>query len=170
MVITLCGSARFRELFNAWERALKLSGCAVFGITQFLPVTDEEKKLLDEVHLKMIERSDAIVVINHFAYIGESTLKEIEFAKEKSKRLYAIESWGEGCGIGSNHLQLIQSRAKRGGVYGKYSPINTTYPYFKYAYDLLPEAGELRNRLVKELRNAGWWADECVRTDLGDTK
>lgn len=160
MVITLCGSTKFRDLFTAWDITLTLSGHAVFNLSPCSPDNEWEKSLLDRAHKSKIAHSDAIVLINHFAYIGESTLSEIEFAKERGKALYAIESWGKDCGIGANHKKTVQGRAASAGIYGKLSPIDTTYPKFKDAYSLLPEAGTLRSTLVKLIDEAGWWDRE----------
>lgn len=160
MVITLCGSAKFRDLFNAWDVALTLSGHAVFNLSPCSPDTDAEKSRLDRAHFSKIAHSEAILVINHFGYIGKSTLNEIRFAREKGTQLYAAESWGKDCGIGSMHFNSIQERAKKAGIYGKLSPIDTTYPNFKDAHSLLPEAGALRSSLVKLIREAGWWEND----------
>ena len=40
---------------------------------------------MKKAHFKRIELSDSIFVVNVNGYVGESTKKEIEFAKEKGK-------------------------------------------------------------------------------------
>lgn len=90
------------------------------------------------------------MVLNKFAYIGESTLKEIEFARENNKQLFALESWGKGRGIGPLHYAEIQYAAQRYGVHSK-SPIDTSFPHFEQWYDLLPEAGSFRSALVNRV-------------------
>ena len=52
-----------------------------------LVLTKEQIELLKEGHLKRIEISDAIFVCNINGYIGESTKKEIEYAKELNKEI-----------------------------------------------------------------------------------
>lgn len=159
MIITLCGSARFEKEFHAWNEVLTLSGHAVFGLAVYPSLkkdnkdwyTHREKIELDNAHLKKIRASDAILVINKFAYIGESTLNEIEFAKNCKKKLYALESWGKGLGICSAHYKNVQEKAEELGVLGTYSPIDTFYPNFKDPWSLLPEAGEYRNSLVNKV-------------------
>jgi hypothetical protein len=38
---------------------------------------------MDELHLRKIDRSDEIFVVNYADYIGESTAREVEYAKGK---------------------------------------------------------------------------------------
>ncbi|MCI8587416.1 MAG: hypothetical protein HFJ49_02255, partial [Clostridia bacterium] len=44
-----------------------------------------EKKLLGEAHFERIKLSDSILVVNVDNYIGESTNREIEYAKSIGK-------------------------------------------------------------------------------------
>lgn len=99
MILTLCGSAKFEPWFHAWNKALTLSGHVVISLGAFPSIeceknwyTDEQKLTLDMVHLSKIEESDAIVVLNCFGYIGESTMREIEFARVRDKQLYFLET------------------------------------------------------------------------------
>lgn len=55
MIITLCGSNRFEELFKKWNIALTYAGHTVFTLTAYASdmggkvwYSDEEKKLLDD--------------------------------------------------------------------------------------------------------------------------
>ena len=48
--------------------------------------------MLDEMHKQKIDMSDEIYVINVGGYIRESTKSEIEYAKEKGKRISYLES------------------------------------------------------------------------------
>lgn len=162
MVLTLCGSARFEMHFKAWNEALSLSGHAVFSLGSYpsdrlahgRPMTAEHKKILDAVYRFKIERSDGIVVLNPFAYIGESTLGEIEFARSCDKKIYAIESWGRGCGITAMHTANVRERAASYGCVDARSPVDTYYPHMIDAIALLPPSGSLRSELVQRLRPA----------------
>lgn len=97
-IITLCGSARFEKEFHRIAKYLTLRGVVVFSLCTFPAhetgrcwYNDEQKKLLDFVHLKKISLSNAIVVITQVnsgdglskqeAYIGESTSNEIKWAE-----------------------------------------------------------------------------------------
>lgn len=58
-----------------------------------MPVfSEQEKIILDLVHLRKIQESEAIVVINPGGYIGFSTKREIMWAIMLNKLIFAIES------------------------------------------------------------------------------
>lgn len=158
MIITLCGSTRFKPLFKLWNKVLSLSGHAVFSLGVYDWYSEEQKEILDKVHKDKILHSDAIFVINFLSYIGESTLSEIKFAKEHSKEIYFLESWGKGCGIGSNHTDEYQDAARYyTDVMDKHrildgSPIDTV-DRTKYPTDLLPDTGPYRSQLVNEIES-----------------
>ena len=48
-------------------------------------------KRLGELHRRKIELADEILVINVGGYIGESTIAEIEYARECEKRVRWLE-------------------------------------------------------------------------------
>ncbi len=158
MIITLCGSARFEPWFHIWNEVLTLSGHTVFSLACFPSqkgkktwYSQEEKSQLDKAHLRKIDASDAILILNVFAYLGDSTLNEIAYARKLKKKLYALESWGKGNGIGSNHYPSVRRAATKYNVCIG-SPIDTMSPTFKYPYDLLPEnpfRGVLVDKLTK---------------------
>lgn len=159
MIITLCGSARFEGHFHLWNKILTLSGHTVFSLAVF-PSTEgvkdwyskEEKEILDRAHLLKIKSSDAIFVLNPFAYIGPSTLNEIKFAKVQKKKRFALESWGKGCGVGEKHTKAFRLSKKSFEIDDDASsPIDTFFPHFKSPWDLLPEAGYFRSDLVKKI-------------------
>ncbi len=88
--ITLCGSTKFKEQFQYWNRELTLMGHVVYSVAFFGHADDEsltgmQKELLDKVHFKKIDNSDAIFVINVDDYIGESTRNEIIHAVDSRK-------------------------------------------------------------------------------------
>jgi hypothetical protein len=95
MKITLCGSTRFRPEYEAMNRDLSIKGHIVYSVACFGnggdALTDTEKELLDLVHLKKIMESDAIVVVGSVdgkPYVGESTRREIRWAKMLGKGVY----------------------------------------------------------------------------------
>lgn len=49
--------------------------------------TDAEALVLDKMHKERIKLADSILVINVDGYIGNSTSKEIEFAKSLNKEI-----------------------------------------------------------------------------------
>ena len=47
----------------------------------------EQMQMLKEAHLKKIDLSDAILVVNVNDYIGDSTRSEVEYATQKGKQV-----------------------------------------------------------------------------------
>jgi hypothetical protein len=95
MKITLCGSTKFMYEFHRWNQMLTLKGHVVYSVAtnvhgDWTP-TDEEKTILDLVHLKKIAESDAILVVSKDGYIGESTTREIMWAGIVGKEIYCME-------------------------------------------------------------------------------
>lgn len=90
-IITICGSFKFqKEMLKIGEK-LSLEGYCVlyptYPVNTKLVLTEEQIELLKEGHLKRIEISDAIFVCNIDRYVGESTKKEIEYAKKLNKEI-----------------------------------------------------------------------------------
>ena len=89
-VITLCGSLKFKDEMMIVAQKFALSGNCV--LTPIYPVGNidiaaNQLKKMKEAHLKRIELSDAILVINKNGYIGKSTLVEIDYAKKLGKEI-----------------------------------------------------------------------------------
>ena len=103
-VITLCGSTKFKDKFMEVQKELTLKGIIVISVGLFGHSGDNEvwedmsegtytktKLMLDDLHLRKIDMADAIYVINVDGYIGESTTKEIEYAKSHNKKVLYLE-------------------------------------------------------------------------------
>jgi hypothetical protein len=93
-VITLCGSTKFKDEFLEVQKRLTIEGkivisVGVFGHTDGIDyeMNTELKELLDDIHRSKIELADEIFVINVNGYIGESTRREIEYAKSLGKTI-----------------------------------------------------------------------------------
>ena len=89
-IITLCGSTRFKKEYEEVNARLTLEGnivlsCGVFGHSNGVELTEDQKNMLDSIHLRKIDLSDEIFVINVDGYIGSSTSKEIEYTKNNNK-------------------------------------------------------------------------------------
>ncbi len=98
MKITLCGSAKFEKEYHEWNKKLGLAGHISYGLMTYPSVegektwyTPEEKEMLDLAHLAKIEESEAIFVLNKDSYVGESTAREIKWARIRSKEIYWLE-------------------------------------------------------------------------------
>lgn len=100
MIYTLCGSTRFPEAFDLANMHLSLKGHIVISVglmghadrptgARFICADgdehDETKQRLDRLHYQKIDLSDAIYVVNPGGYIGSSTKREIEYAREHDK-------------------------------------------------------------------------------------
>jgi len=93
MIITLCGSTKFKKEFEYWNMVLTLSGhlvfsCSFFGHKDKIDPPRNYKATLDVVHFKKIDLSDIIFVIDTDGYIGESTEREIEYASINGKPIF----------------------------------------------------------------------------------
>lgn len=89
-VITLCGSTKFKEQFLEVQRKLTLDrvivlSCGLFAHADNELITEEQKKMLDELHFRKIDLSDGIYVIDVQGYVGESTRGEIGYARKNGK-------------------------------------------------------------------------------------
>ncbi len=90
-IVTLCGSTRFKDAFLEAQKNLSLQGNIVISVGLFGHSGDEEvwkpgvKEMLDEMHLRKIDLADEIFVINVGGYIGESTRREIAYARSTGK-------------------------------------------------------------------------------------
>lgn len=108
--ITLCGSTRFKKEFQATEAQLALNGYAVYSCALWGhdgdELTDEDKLMLDAVHMVKIANSDAIFVINKDGHIGPSTRREIFFARGMGKQVYYLEPLKDGF----HHVERTQQR------------------------------------------------------------
>ncbi len=160
MIITLCGSTRFEHLFHAWNEALTLTGNTVFSLAVYPSTKGGEKgwydaktkRLLDAAHFRKIDASEGIVVINAFAYVGKSTINEVKYARQRGKKVFFVESWGKGFGVGHTHTDEYQALAKRYGAFDKGSPLDTRTGVDGnvdiWMSDLLGPTGPLRSKVV----------------------
>jgi hypothetical protein len=96
MIITLCGSTRFKDEYELVAKDLALQGHTVLSVNLFahadnIELTQEQKIRLDNAHKQKISISDAIYVINKGQYIGESTYGEIDWAERLGKKIFFFE-------------------------------------------------------------------------------
>lgn len=98
-IITICGSMKFQEQMIAIAEKLELEEqyiviqCVYFDKNRVL--TSEEINVLNELHYRKIDISDAIYIVNVNGYIGESTRKEIEYARSLNKEVMFFEPIGK---------------------------------------------------------------------------
>lgn len=94
-IVTLCGSTKFKDAIHAENMRLTMEGklvisLGVFGHTD-LPDYDwttdasDLKRMLDALHRQKIDLADRVHVVNVGGYYGESTAREIEYARSLGK-------------------------------------------------------------------------------------
>ena len=116
-ILTLCGSTRFKDDFEQAAKWLTLSGKIVLMPAVWTHsdpwcnryITDCEKEKLDEIHLRKIDMSDGIYVINPGNYIGESTKNEIRYALIHKKEIQFMYDYTIKSKNGKPHIELYLS-------------------------------------------------------------
>ena len=90
-VITICGSMRYSKQMMKIAEDLEIKeGYAVIQCVYNIEGKKYEgldAKILDKIHRKKIDISDAIYVVNIDGYIGSSTKNEIEYAIKHGKKV-----------------------------------------------------------------------------------
>lgn len=115
-IITLCGSTRYKPLFEFIERELTFRGWLVFSIggtfTRFEPKKIADRILRHEpkicrVHKRKIAHSRAIYVIDGFeGYYGAHTSSEIRYAKRHKKQVYRFSA--DSLGLKTQYSKLLR--------------------------------------------------------------
>lgn len=95
MTITICGSTRFKDQILEVAEGLTLDGHLVMMPTVFRhddpALTTEMRIRLENQHREMINKSDAIFVVNVDKYIGEATYSMLDWATRMKKEVYFLE-------------------------------------------------------------------------------
>jgi hypothetical protein len=97
IVVCLCGSTRFMQAFQDANLRETLAGKIVLSIgcdtksDQDLALGLVDKVALDLLHLFKIDLADEILVLNVGGYIGESTQREIDYARMQGKWIRWLE-------------------------------------------------------------------------------
>lgn len=93
-IVTICGSMRFKDKMMEISKELEIKNKyvviqCIYSNDKF---TEKEQQILSDLHYNKIKISDAIYVVNVNGYIGNSTGKEIEYAKKLGKEVMYLES------------------------------------------------------------------------------
>ena len=89
--VTICGSMRFAEqmkriaLLLEIKHNLNVLQC-VYN-TEKRELTQDQIEALSKAHLKKIDLSDAIYVVDLEGYVGASVRKEMEYAERNGKEI-----------------------------------------------------------------------------------
>ena len=93
-IVCICGSTRFADEMSAANRDLTFAGSIVVAPGVFQRAEDreagngishEQKAALDALHLRKIDLADRVLVVNPGGYVGESTSREIAYARANGK-------------------------------------------------------------------------------------
>jgi hypothetical protein len=102
-IVCLCGSTRFWRAFQVAGLRETLAGRIVLSIGAASGTDDEHfgnlpraeydrvKAILDELHLRKIDLADEVLVLNVDGYVGESTAREIAYARLLGKPIRWLE-------------------------------------------------------------------------------
>lgn len=97
-IVCLVGSTRFKRQYEEETRRLTLEGKIVLTCGVWVhheaenAKAPEVKARLDRLHEAKIDMADEVRVINVGKYVGDSTRREIEYAKGQGKRLTYLEA------------------------------------------------------------------------------
>jgi nucleoside 2-deoxyribosyltransferase len=97
-IVCLCGSTRYYDAFQRANFAETMAGRIVLSVGfyphsagqahgEWIGITPEEKEDLDRLHLRKIDLCDEILVLNQDDYVGQSTMRELGYARAAGKRV-----------------------------------------------------------------------------------
>jgi len=145
-IVCLCGSTRFMDAFfeAGWRETLDGRIVLSVGVCKHVgseghggeALGPEVAAKLDNLHLRKIDLADEILVLNVDGYVGESTWREIEYARKHQKPIRwlnpnYIDGWQKMTVIRQKLLVTIGQRLSycRPRMYFLFSPhgANTDY-------------------------------------------
>jgi hypothetical protein len=112
-IVCLCGSTKSWQEFQRQNVKATLAGKIVLSIAPFenhddvtfshLSETERQQLTdkLDTLHKYKIDLADEILIINVGGYIGESTKRELEYARAQNKTIRFLEN---NCHFFGNNL------------------------------------------------------------------
>lgn len=98
-IVCLCGSTRFWRLFQQAGLRETMAGRIVLSIGAASGTDDEHfgnlprdeydrvKEQLDQLHMRKIDLADEVLILNCGDYVGESTARELAYARSLGKRV-----------------------------------------------------------------------------------
>lgn len=101
-VVTLCGSTRFRDHFEAAERAFTRKGIIVLTVGGFwsreegsleAAIGEEDARRVYGLHMDKISMADAVVLLDVGGYMGDTTRTENVFARQIGIPVLSYNEW-----------------------------------------------------------------------------
>lgn len=95
-IVCLCGSTKFKKEYEEANLDLTLKGWIVLSVGGFshadlIEFTNEQKAFLDALHFEKIRLAEMVFIINVEGYIGNSTRREIQYARLLEKKITYLE-------------------------------------------------------------------------------
>ena len=97
-IMCICGSVRFKDSimqeacrFSLMGHIVLIPNCLLHEWFHNSPLGRTAKVELDKLHFDKIRLADFVYVVNEDGYIGDSTSREIEFAKSLRKPIRYME-------------------------------------------------------------------------------
>ena len=102
IIVCLCGSTRFYEAFQQANFLETMAGRIVLSVGFYggsihgetVGITPADKTRLDDLHLRKIDLADEVLILNVNGYIGQSTARELAYARQQGKRVRFLEAEG----------------------------------------------------------------------------
>lgn len=106
-IVCLCGSTRFWRAFQQAGLSETMAGRIVLSIGAASGTDDEHfgnlpreeydriKTMLDQLHMRKIDLCDEVLILNCDGYIGESTARELAYARKLGKVVRFLEEHGQ---------------------------------------------------------------------------
>ena len=96
-IVTICGSTKQRQEINELNRRLTMQGKIVLAPGVFghdgYPITEEEKRDLDILHLKKIDLAEEVnFIMKPDGTFGTSTQEEYRYAIHRAKKVRVFRS------------------------------------------------------------------------------
>lgn len=95
-VVAIIGSSKFRDQHMGVAQRETLSGKIVLMLGFYhhvdrLPITENQKALIDQLSYAKIDMADEVIVVNVHGYVGETTRKLINYARQQDKAVHYLE-------------------------------------------------------------------------------
>lgn len=158
---TICGSMRFfPHMLDAAKQLSRERYVVIMPFVTFSAgeqLSDPDKKMLDDMHFYKISISDEIHVVTVGGYVGESTRREIEFAKRAGKAVTTPQFLRpRGDGMTGHHERLTVTAKGYAAV-------------LRHAADVAPDAvpAAIAEPLAAWLRGHADWMEltNCLDRD-----